>query len=89
MNVKIHTAFLSEKNSLLCLIRSHSEIKEGCGMSHEGCYTVYSAPSLVKNVLGGIMEIKGKHLTKDGHIFQECTEEEIQDFKSNAVSVFQ
>lgn len=39
------TATFLHNNSLQCLVRSHSEIKEGCACSHPGCYTVFSAPS--------------------------------------------
>ena len=34
----------------MCVIRSHMEISEGCGLSHPGCYTVYSAPSRIKKI---------------------------------------
>ena len=67
----ITSAFL-HANSLQCLIRSHSEIKEGCITSHQGCYTVYSAPSVsrfrncftsvweslgFRNILGGVLTL--------------------------------
>lgn len=78
---------ISERNALLCIIRSHSEIKEGCGLSHEGCYTVYSAPCMNKGVLGGVMEIQGRHLAKEGHVFQECTFDEITQFQTQEISV--
>jgi hypothetical protein len=42
---------ISEKNNLQCIVRSHAEIREGCGMSHEGCYTVFSAPNQVNQVI--------------------------------------
>ena len=67
---------ISERNNLLCIVRSHSEIKDGCGLNHEGCYTVFSAPSKAKSILGGVMVVEGKHLTKQGVVFHECTEEE-------------
>eukprot|EP00095_Tigriopus_kingsejongensis_P001009 maker-scaffold739_size104321-snap-gene-0.19 protein:Tk01009 transcript:maker-scaffold739_size104321-snap-gene-0.19-mRNA-1 annotation:"serine threonine-protein phosphatase 5" len=54
-----------EKNGLLYVVRSHTEIPEGCGRSHEGCYTVFSAPSKIKAILGGILVIK-RHLEKEG-----------------------
>ena len=50
-------------------------------MNHEGCYTVYSAPSRTKGVLAGIMTVEGKHLTKEGSTFPEVVEEEIEAFK--------
>lgn len=50
-------------------------------MNHEGCYTVFSAPNKTKGVVGGILAIEGKYLTKEGFAFQQCTEEEIEEFK--------
>ena len=41
----------TDHNGLKCIVRSHAEIREGCGLSHEGCYTVYSAPNQVMNDL--------------------------------------
>ena len=40
-----------ESNDLMCVIRSHMEIAEGCGLNHPGCYTVFSAPNRVKGLL--------------------------------------
>ena len=34
-----------ENNDLKCIIRSHTEIRSGCTVAHEGCYTVFSAPN--------------------------------------------
>ncbi len=42
--------YVSAANDLMCIIRSHMEISEGCGLSHPGCYTVYSAPSRAKKI---------------------------------------
>ena len=50
-------------------------------MNHEGCYTVYSAPSRSKGVLAGIMTVEGKHLTKEGSTFPEVIKDEIEAFK--------
>jgi len=52
MKMKQFPWFLSylEKNNLKCIVRSHAEIREGCGMSHEGCYTVFSAPNQVVKI---------------------------------------
>lgn len=41
----------SDLNNLKCIVRSHAEIREGCGLSHEGCYTVYSAPNQVQQII--------------------------------------
>ena len=70
-----------DNNDLLCIVRSHSEISEGCGLNHEGCYTVYSAPSRMKGVLAGVMTVDGKHLNKEGSVFPEVAEAEIDAFK--------
>lgn len=75
-----------ERNGLMFVVRSHSEIPEGCGRSHEGCYTVFSAPNPAKNILGGIMVIR-KHLEKEGIVFKTCTEPEIASFQESTEGV--
>jgi len=42
-----------ERNGLKCIIRSHAEVKSGCGLSHANCYTVFSAPFEEKGIMGG------------------------------------
>ena len=64
-------------NDLLCIVRSHAEIKDGCGLNHEGCYTVYSAPSTAKGVKGGVLTVEGNFLAKEGCVFNECSREEV------------
>jgi hypothetical protein len=66
----------------MCVVRSHSEIREGCGLNHDGCYTVYSAPSRAKGVRGGVMVVAAPWLTKEGCVFDECSEEELEEFKN-------
>lgn len=77
---------IAERNGLMFVVRSHSEIPEGCGRSHEGCYTVFSAPNPAKNILGGIMVIR-KHLEKEGIVFKTCTEPEIASFQESTEGV--
>ena len=50
-------------------------------MSHEGCYTVYSAPSKSRGILGGIVVISTeKNLEIQGNVFNECTLDEAIQF---------
>eukprot|EP00090_Calanus_glacialis_P022045 TRINITY_DN33998_c0_g1_i2.p1 TRINITY_DN33998_c0_g1~~TRINITY_DN33998_c0_g1_i2.p1 ORF type:complete len:389 (-),score=69.93 TRINITY_DN33998_c0_g1_i2:60-1226(-) len=68
------TATFLHNNSLQCLVRSHSEIKEGCACSHPGCYTVFSAPSRSRNIYGGVLTLHPtdtQHLRMEGFVFQE------------------
>ena len=44
-------------------------------MSHSGCYTVYSAPSKERGILGGIVVID-KNLEIEGNVFSQCSLEE-------------
>ena len=67
------------------MVRSHAEINEGCGRAHEGCYTVFSAPNPAKNVLGGILVLKGKLLEKEGMVFSKATDVEVGAFKRGEV----
>lgn len=71
------TATFLHHNSLQCLVRSHSEITEGCTCSHPGCYTVFSAPDRARNINGGILTLyptETEHLRMEGFVFQEVTE---------------
>ena len=65
-----------ERNDLKCLIRSHAEVKNGCGLSHAGCYTVFSAPLEEKGILGGLIELRGDSLNLQGNVFTACGQEE-------------
>ena len=66
----------------MCVVRSHTEIQDGCGQSHPKCYTVFSAPNKSKGIQGGILTVKGSHLTKNGSVFQESSPGEIEAFKT-------
>lgn len=59
-----------------CIVRSHAEVKSGCGLSHAGCYTVFSAPYEDKGIMGGLIEIKGDTLNLQGNVFKACSQEE-------------
>ena len=65
-----------ERNDLKCLIRSHAEVKNGCGLSHPGCYTVFSAPLEEKGIMGGLIELRGDTLNLQGNVFSACCQEE-------------
>ena len=39
------------------MVRSHEETREGCHLSHPGCFTVFSAPNRRKGVLGGVITL--------------------------------
>ena len=65
-----------ERNDLKCLIRSHAEVKNGCGLSHAGCYTVFSAPLQEKGIMGGLIELRGDSLNLQGNVFSACGQEE-------------
>ena len=70
----------SERNDLKCIIRSHAEVKGGCGLSHAGCYTVFSAPLEEKGIMGGLIELRGDTLSLQGNIFKACSQEEAVAF---------
>ena len=60
-----------------CIIRSHTEIRSGCTIAHEGCYTVFSAPNKDKGILGGVLVVQGLNdLNIQGHVFTDCSKEE-------------
>jgi len=68
------TAKFLNRNNLQCLIRSHTEILEGCICIHAGCYTVFSAPNKSKNVLGGVLTLhptESDQLRLEGFVFQQ------------------
>jgi len=65
-----------EKNGLKCIVRSHAEVKTGCGLSHQGCYTVFSAPFEERGITGGLIELKGESLELQGNVFTECCKDE-------------
>ncbi|XP_040575646.1 uncharacterized protein [Lepeophtheirus salmonis] len=76
-----------KQNSLLCVVRSHAEIKAGCGSSHDGCYTVFSAPNLDKGIMGGVLEISGgRYLDLSGNVFTQCTKAEVKQILSMKAS---
>ena len=54
--------YIPERNDLKCIIRSHAEVKSGCGLSHANCYTVFSAPFEEKGIMGGLIELRGDTL---------------------------
>ena len=69
--------FTTERNDLKCIVRSHAEVKGGCGLSHAGCYTVFSAPFAEKGILGGLIELRGgESLNLAGNVFQACHQDE-------------
>jgi hypothetical protein len=75
--------FLLENNDLKCIIRSHTEIRSGCTIAHEGCYTVFSAPNKDKGILGGVLVVQAISLSPisfdldiQGHVFTDCNKEE-------------
>lgn len=59
-----------------CIIRSHAEVKSGCGLSHAGCYTVFSAPYEEKGIKGGLIELRGDTLNLQGNVFKACSHTE-------------
>ena len=62
-----------------CIIRSHTEIRAGCTIAHEGCYTVFSAPNKEKGILGGVLIIQAlDDLKIQGNVFTDCNKEEAQ-----------
>ena len=66
-----------ENNDLKCIIRSHTEIRSGCTLAHEGCYTVFSAPNKEKGILGGVLVVEDLNgLNIQGHVFTDCDKEE-------------
>ena len=66
-----------ENNDLKCIIRSHTEIRSGCTVAHEGCYTVFSAPNKEKGILGGVLVVQGSdQLNIKGNVFTDCDKEE-------------
>jgi len=65
-----------ERNDLKCIIRSHAEVKSGCGLSHANCYTVFSAPFEEKGIMGGLIELRGDTLNLQGNVFKACGQEE-------------
>ncbi|XP_023336923.1 serine/threonine-protein phosphatase 5 isoform X2 [Eurytemora carolleeae] len=68
------TASFLNRNNLQCIIRSHTEIREGCSCTHPGCYTVFSAPNKSKNVLGGVLTLhtsESENLRLEGFVFQQ------------------
>ena len=67
----------SENNDLKCIIRSHTEIRSGCTIAHEGCYTVFSAPNKEKGILGGVLVVDVvDDIRIQGHVFTDCDKEE-------------
>lgn len=68
----------SERNNLVCIVRSHAEIRAGCGLSHVGCYTVFSAPNKDKEVLGGVVVVDGSkdEVEIQGNVFTDCSKVE-------------
>jgi len=54
-------------------------------MNHDGCYTVYSAPNRAKGIRGGVMVISAPWLNKEGCVFDECSEEEVEEFKKGVL----
>lgn len=66
----------ADRNNLKCIVRSHAEVKAGCGLSHPGCYTVFSAPFEEKGISGGLIELRGDTLDLQGNVFTECCKEE-------------
>ena len=72
-----HSLLLSENNDLKCIVRSHTEIRSGCTISHAGCYTVFSAPNKEKGILGGVLVVQAlDDLQIKGNVFPECNKEE-------------
>jgi len=66
-----------ENNDLKCIVRSHTEIRSGCTISHTGCYTVFSAPNREKGILGGVLVVQAlDDLQIKGNVFPECNKEE-------------
>ena len=60
-----------------CIIRSHTEIRSGCTLAHEGCYTVFSAPNKEKGILGGVLVVEASDdLDIKGNVFTDCDKEE-------------
>ena len=60
-----------------CIIRSHTEIRSGCTVAHQGCYTVFSAPNKEKGILGGVLVVQGSdELNIKGNVFTDCDKEE-------------
>ena len=68
--------YIPERNDLKCIIRSHAEVKSGCGLSHANCYTVFSAPFEEKGIMGGLIELRGDTLNLQGNVFKACGQEE-------------
>ena len=62
--------YIPERNDLKCIIRSHAEVKSGCGLSHANCYTVFSAPFEEKGIMGGLIELRGDTLNLQGNVFK-------------------
>ena len=60
-----------------CIIRSHTEIRSGCTIAHEGCYTVFSAPNKEKGILGGVLVVQAtEDFNIKGNVFTDCDKEE-------------
>ena len=70
------STIIIERNNLKCIIRSHAEVKSGCGLSHANCYTVFSAPLEEKGIMGGLIELRGDTLNLQGNVFKACGQEE-------------
>ena len=78
----IDSFVFSERNNLRCIVRSHTEIRSGCTISHPGCHTVFSAPNKERGILGGVLVV-AKGLQEDdlsiqGSVFTECDKEEAE-----------
>ena len=74
---KFQLLIFLENNDLKCIIRSHTEIRSGCTIAHEGCYTVFSAPNKEKGILGGVLVVQVLNdLNIEGHVFTDCNKEE-------------
>lgn len=77
MHIIMTLLAFAEMNDLKCIVRSHAEIRAGCGLSHEGCYTVFSAPNKSRGILGGVVVIdQAKGLEIQGNVFTDCDFEE-------------
>ena len=74
--LKSFSTIIIERNDLKCIIRSHAEVKSGCGLSHANCYTVFSAPMKDKGIMGGLIELRGDTLNLQGNVFKACGQEE-------------
>ena len=74
--VVVFLSFIIERNDLKCIIRSHAEVKSGCGLSHANCYTVFSAPLEEKGIMGGLIELRGDTLNLQGNVFKACGQQE-------------